>query len=94
VKTEEKIDRIVEKLDQIDGRIDNIDVTLVKQAGQLEHHIYRTDLAEKHLRTLESDLKPVQKHVEMVNGFLKVVGGIAVLMGMFKAGIEILNFFS
>jgi hypothetical protein len=25
---------------------------------------------------------------------LKVVGGIAVLMGMFKAGIEILNFFS
>lgn len=93
MKTEEKIDRIVEKLEQMDSRLDCIDVTLVKQAGQLEHHIYRTALAEKHLRHLEAQIKPIEKHVIILNGVLKFIGGIAVLVGMIKAIVELINLF-
>lgn len=94
MKTEEKLDKIVEKLEQIDSRIDSVDVTLVRQAGQLEHHIYRTDLAEKHLKTLEKQIKPIQKHVDQVSGILKFFGALAVLGGIVKAAIEIASFFS
>jgi archaellum component FlaC len=94
VKTDEKLDQLAEKLEQIDSRINSIDTTLVKQAGQLEHHIYRTDLAERHLRTLERELKPVKKHVEQVSGVLKFFGGIAVLGGIVKVILEIATYFS
>lgn len=76
--------RILDKLDEMDKRIDNIDITLAKQHVSLEEHIKRTNL-------LEEQLKPVNKHVDMVNGALKLLGFIAVLLAAFESIKNIFN---
>lgn len=73
----DKLDKVDEKLDRIEERLDSIDVTLAKQHEQLAHHIYRTSIAEENLTILKNELKPVQKHVESVNTFLKIMGAIS-----------------
>lgn len=77
VKLESKIDLVVEKIHHIDAtlveKIHNIDTTLAAQHESLKEHIRRTALLE---RTIE----PVKRHVAMVEGALKLVGGISVLV--------------
>lgn len=58
-----------QKLDKIVEDIGEIKVTLGKQQVSLDEHIRRTNL-------IEEDLKPVKKHVWMVNGALKLVGAV------------------
>lgn len=85
-RLEEKLD---EKLDKIDTKLSSIDVTLAKQASQLEHHIYRTDLAEQHLKKLEEEFRPVKAHVERLNGVLKFIGLLSTLAGIGKLFLEL-----
>ena len=87
MKVDEKLDKIVEDISEIK-------VTLAKQAEQLEHHIYRTDLAEDHIKALETKLSPIEKHVTQVSGVLKFFGLVGVLAGIVKAIIEAVKFFS
>lgn len=72
-----KLDKIEEKLDSVDEKIGNIDKTLVGQAAQLEHHIYRTDLAEQHLKILQAQVQPLTDVHMKFNGVMKVAGIIA-----------------
>jgi iron uptake system EfeUOB component EfeO/EfeM len=83
-----------EKLDKIVDDITEIKVTLAKQAEQLEHHIYRTDLAEDHIKALEDKISPIEKHVSQVSGILKFFGFVGILAGIAKACFEALSFFS
>ncbi|HEY0750142.1 MAG TPA: hypothetical protein VGD26_03240, partial [Chitinophagaceae bacterium] len=85
------VKNVDEKLDKISEHLNSIDVTLAKQAVQLEHHIYRTDLAEEHLKRLEQEIKPMKKHVEQVNGALRLLGGLAVVAGFVKAVVEVVG---
>lgn len=73
----DRLDKIDEKLDRIEDKISNIDVTLVKQAKDLEHHIYRTDLAEQNIEILRKEMEPVKNHVSFVDASLKIIGVIA-----------------
>jgi predicted nucleic acid-binding Zn-ribbon protein len=74
---QEQLDKIEEKVDRIEEKISNIDITLAKQAKDLEHHIYRTDLAESNIELLRSEIQPVKKHVALMDASLKVIGAIA-----------------
>jgi hypothetical protein len=74
---QEQLDKIEEKVDRIEEKISNIDITLAKQAKDLEHHIYRTDLAESNIEMLRSEIQPVKKHVALMDASLKVIGAIA-----------------
>lgn len=74
---EDKVDRVGIKVDKVEEKISNIDVTLAKQAKDLEHHIYRTDLAEENLDILKKQLEPIQKHVSLVDATLKVMGAVS-----------------
>jgi predicted nucleic acid-binding Zn-ribbon protein len=74
---QEQLDKIEEKVDRIEEKISNIDITLTKQAKDLEHHIYRTDLAESNIELLRSEIQPVKKHVALMDASLKVIGAIA-----------------
>lgn len=58
------------KLDKLDERLDSVDKTLVRQHEQLKYHIQRTNL-------LEAKFEPVEKHVNMVHGALKLIGATA-----------------
>jgi predicted nucleic acid-binding Zn-ribbon protein len=73
----EQLSKIEEKLDKVEEKISNIDVTLAKQAKDLEHHIYRTDLAESNIELLRTEMQPVKKHVALMDASLKVIGAIA-----------------
>jgi predicted nucleic acid-binding Zn-ribbon protein len=73
----DQLNKIEEKLDKVDEKLSSIDITLAKQAKDLEHHIYRTDLAESNIEILRKEMQPVKKHVALMDASLKVIGAIA-----------------
>jgi HJR/Mrr/RecB family endonuclease len=82
----EQLDKIEEKVDRIESKISSIDVTLAKQAKDLEHHIYRTELAEENLELIRKEMIPVKKHVALMDASLKVIGAISSAV-MFISGV-------
>ena len=82
----EQLNKIEEKLDKVEEKLSSIDVTLAKQAKDLEHHIYRTDLAEQNIELIRQEMQPVKKHVALMDAGLKVMGAISSL-AMFVLGI-------
>lgn len=64
--------RIEEKIDKIDDSVGRIDVTLAAQHESLKDHMRRTSL-------LEESIRPLEKHVNMFNGALKLIGILAML---------------
>jgi archaellum component FlaC len=88
---QEKLQKVDEKLERIEERLTSIDVTLAKQHEQLAHHIYRTEIAETNLDILKQELKPVQKHVEVVNTTLKVIGAVASVVTFFVGLYQIFS---
>lgn len=69
--------QIIKRQDDIFDLISQQKEILAKQQESLNYHIKRTDL-------LEEDLRPVKKHVYMINGFLKGFGAVSVLLGILK----------
>ena len=84
----EQLDKIEEKVDRIESKISSIDVTLAKQAKDLEHHIYRTELAEENLELIRKEMIPVKKHVALMDASLKVIGAtssaVMFILGVYK----------
>lgn len=91
---EKKLDKVHEKLDAIDAKIGNVDMTLVEQAGQLKHHIYRTDLNEQHLKMLQAQVDPISDFMAKFNGIMKFIGvivtGLTFVVGLIKLFKELL----
>ena len=77
--------RLEAKLDKIVDKIGSIDSTLASQHTSLREHIRRTEL-------LEAQLRPVEKHVAMIQGALKLIGLVALFGGILGAAIEFLSF--
>ena len=78
------------KLDKIAERIEEIRIDLAEIRKDINYHIRRTDLAEDNIRMLRVELKPVEVHVERVNGGLKLLGLILVVAAVVKVIIEFL----
>lgn len=74
--------RIYEKLDKIADRLNEIDKTLVKQEGNLQKHMLRTDQNEQMIKLISDALKPVVKHVSHVEGGLKLLGVLSLIAGI------------
>lgn len=70
------------KLDKALEHIASIDVTLAKQAIILDEHIKRTNL-------LEAEVKPIKKHVDMVEGAIKLIMLLGVVIGIAEAIVHI-----
>jgi len=87
------LEKMDEKLDKVSTDITDIKVVQSAQASDLKHHIFRTDLAERHITALEAGIKPIEKHVSQLNGVLKLLGIIGIFAGIAKAGIEIFRMF-
>lgn len=97
MKTEELYNRLLEKQEQMADDIGEIKVILARQEESLRHHIHRTELAEeaiainkRHLdiaiAKLNEELKPIHKHVIMINTGFKLIGSLSVLLSI-AAGI-------
>ena len=74
---------------EIDKRLDTIEKVLIVQETNLQLHMKRSDNLEKLVEGIrEKDIEPVKKHVNMVEGSLKLIGLIglivSILTGLFK----------
>jgi tetrahydromethanopterin S-methyltransferase subunit G len=78
----EEVAKIHTKLDRLDDRIDRVDVILTKQAGDIEHHIRRTDALEERVEQVADELRPVEDHVAMLRGVGKFLGIVATVTGI------------
>ena len=67
---------------EINNCLNSIDKTLVKQQVLLDEHIRRTEI-------LELKLEPVEKHVAALNGGLKALGVLSLVVGIFAAILKI-----
>jgi hypothetical protein len=63
---------IDQKLDKIVDTLGQQAVTLERLTVTVEDHVRRTNI-------LEEDIKPIKKHIWMVNGALKLLGLIGIL---------------
>jgi chromosome segregation ATPase len=79
---EKKLDSVLAKIDKLDERLDSIDKTLIKQEASLDKHIFRTEVAEKQLDILSSQIVPISKHVNQMSGALKLLGVMSLVMGI------------
>lgn len=82
---DDKFNRIEGKIDSISERLNSIDVTLVAQHESLKYHIRRTDLLEK-------AVEPINKHVNMVAGAMKLLAVILAVMGAVEGIVVLLEF--
>ena len=82
------MDTIKESIEEIKKDIGEIKTSQKVMERDIAHHIKRTDIAEENLKLLRGDLRPVEDHVAMMNGALKFLGIVSVLVaivsGIFK----------
>jgi hypothetical protein len=84
------IERVEAKLDKIVDSVSSINTTLAVQVKVFEEHVkaderMRSDF-EEHKDAVKKAVKPIQKHVAMMQGALKLIG-IVCLIGGTVAGI-------
>lgn len=79
---EKRFDKLEEKLDKVLEEVGSINVTLARNTSDLEYHIKRTDLAEKHIQSLEAQVIPLKKKEAMIEGVFKLIGAIATALGL------------
>lgn len=74
-------ERLYELLDKISDDISELKVTTAKQEENIKEHIRRTELAEENLQMLRQEIEPLKQHVVAINGVLKAIGIISVIIG-------------
>ena len=82
-------ERIYEVLDKISDDVSELKVTSAKQEENLKEHIRRTELAEENLEILRTEIQPLKEHVIVINGILKIVGAVSVIVGSIAGMIRI-----
>jgi hypothetical protein len=55
----------------------------------ISHHIKRTDLAEESIKLLRDDLKPIKTHVDQMNGGLKLLGAVSLVLGIVATALKL-----
>lgn len=75
----EFLNRVYDKIESVAKDQSDIKITLAKQEEQLRLHVYRTDLAEQNIEKLRAEIKPAMVRITYVEGFLKVIGALAIV---------------
>lgn len=96
--TKKDFSLIIQKLDQMDeefdGRLDTIEKVLIIQEENLRTHMKRSDSLEKMIDSIRStDIPPLKKHILMVEGVMKFLGLLSLLVGSAVGVISIFSSF-
>lgn len=70
------------KVDKIDEKVDEMNVHMAEYNEQLKYHIHRTNILEK-------EHKGVMAHIHKVNGALKLIMSLGIIITIIKI-IEVL----
>lgn len=89
--SDDLLNRIYDKVEVLDSRLDSIDKTLVRQEANLQIHMKRSDHLEKLVSHVETQMKPIQKHVIGVELFLKFLGIVSVVVAIIAGIVSIIS---
>lgn len=87
-------ERIYEVLDKISEDVSDLKVTSAKQEENLKEHIRRTEIAEENLDLIRKEIEPLKEHVIVINGVLKIIGAISVIVGSTVGIVRIFDIIS
>lgn len=82
----ELIESLSAKIDKVDEKLDTQNAILHQQHLQISEHIRRTELAEKNIELLRSQVLPLQERDTQLMFIFKSVGFVATIVGI-GAGI-------
>lgn len=88
---ERELDRIHTTLESIRDRLSDMNITIAKQEENLKEHMRRTDQNETMIKSLETALESIKKHVNMVEGALKLIGLLASAVAVITAFHGLVN---
>jgi tetrahydromethanopterin S-methyltransferase subunit G len=75
--------KVDDQYSELDKRLDNIEKVMIAQEINLKEHMKRSDNLEEMVKIIKvEDLKPLEKHVTMVEGVFKFLGLMALLVGL------------
>lgn len=82
--------KIHDKLDKIIDKVVSLEKTAIKHEETLQHHVYRTDLAEENIKLLRADVEPLKTFQNKLVGASKLIA-----LGTAAAGVIVgaLKFF-
>lgn len=60
--------------DRISTSLSEIQITLAVQAQQLKDHMRRTELLENQTESIKGQIRPLKRHVDLVNAICKISG--------------------
>lgn len=78
-------------LEKLDDKLDKVVVIQAEMQRDIAHHIRRTDVAEKRLEILHTDMEPIKRHVAKVHGVLAALGGISLVIGIVAGILKIVE---
>lgn len=86
LSAETVLTNLYQKVENVDQRLNSIDKTLERNTAQLEVHMKRSDQLESIVEVLkaktETEIAPLKKHMNMIEGALKLLGGMSVVVGL------------
>ena len=92
---DEKFQRLENKVDKIAETVSSMDKNLAVYNEQLKIHIEGTVQNRdsiKFLQTkIETEFKPVNKHINMVEGALKFIGVVSLIVGLIATILKALS---
>lgn len=99
MKSQDLTERILDKLDKISEEISASKEVQAEHAASLKEHMRRSEALENHLELLRSEIKPIQKHVVLIEGIFKgigiVVSFVSLIYGLIRIasvlGVQFLN---
>lgn len=80
----DRLDRLENKVDSVQSHCAQIDVTLTKQAADVEHHIKRTDLLEYRVEQVAASIRPISEWQTRIKAIGWLVGFIATAAGILE----------
>ncbi len=80
-----------EILAKIQENVAEIRTSQAVMQRDLAHHIRRTDIAEEAIQFVRDDMKPIKRHVAMLEGSLKFVGILTMVATLLTAVLKLLG---
>lgn len=64
---------LAQEVRQMNARLDQYNETLVRNTSSLEEHMEQTRLLKNEITRVDNELKPVRRHVDLMNNLAKFV---------------------
>ena len=84
---------VIDYLKDISKDLTDIKIIQAKQEENLKNHMHRTELLEESNERLFEEIGPIKAHVNHVEGGLKLLGLVSLIIGMAAGIIKIYSFF-